>query len=150
ISFVRPSRVEKAVEDRNIHIGADRTVPTGEMVIANRGAANGAQGPDGGQQQVALGVLEFLAGLELIIEREHFRPLRKRFRNQAINVARGNSGLFLILDQDEIMLGGKAQNSRKIRERGLVIVLCVEQQQFRLRQIYIGKTQIQVRLEFVF
>src|ERR1700745_225006 len=97
------------------------------MVITNRGAANSAQVPDGGQQQVALGVLEFLAGLELIIEREHFRPLRERFRNQAINGARGSSVLFLILDHDEIMLGGKAEDRRKIRERGLVIVLCVEQ-----------------------
>src|SRR5262249_14735458 len=97
------------------------------MVIADGGSANRSQGSNCRKQQVTLGLLEFLTCLELVIEREHFRPLGKCFYNQAVDVIRRNSRLLLVLNQDEIMLCGKTEDGGKIRESGLVIVLRVEQ-----------------------
>ena len=71
--FACPRAEEKAIEDRNVHVYANRAVPTGNNWIADRRIANGAERPDVGKEQVAFRLLKFLRRLGLEFERRDFR-----------------------------------------------------------------------------
>ncbi len=128
--------------------------PTAPYQLSSCGSAgghltDGAQRAHVGQQQVALRLLKTLRGLILVVLGGNFGPVAECLIDQLATASGGGVSCALGLDQIELLLRGIAKHFRKGRQRGLIVVLGIEQQQLRLRQVGVGKAHVELRLELV-
>lgn len=83
-------------------------------------------------------------GLVLIILRSNLGTITECLIHQLIYRIGRRSQRRVGLDKFKVLLGGTSENLRELRQRGLVGVLRIQQQEFRLRQVGIRKADVEL------
>ena len=146
-------REEKAIKNWDAHIHADGAVPAGNKIVGKAAGAGAvrthrshscyAQSADSWEQLFVLGATELFRCLLIIGERLQIGTLLQRGIDEHVHIRRRWRRLRILIAQLVADLFFKAKDCREGGDGRIDVVLGIEEQQLGLRQIHLGKGQIQ-------
>ncbi len=133
-----------AVKDRYVKVEADGCIAILYLRLTVRNDAGRAENPDIRVVKGVFGANEFIRRALLQVNALEFRPVRKRLPDQAVDLA-GNGFGRRLLCEDEHRFTRYCQHCRKLRLCRLQRVFRLDQQEFGVLEIDVGKAYIQLR-----
>ena len=156
IRLLRSGRIKEAVEYWDLNIAAysaisivQRTRARSHRRISHRRISNRGQRANIGKEKISLCDLEFLGCLVLKLKREYFRPRGKSLSNQIVYTAGRRSQRICISYKLKSLQVRETEHHGERCISSILVVLRVQQQKLRLRQVYAGETVVQFGFQFV-
>ena len=138
---------ERTIEDGDVDVHADGTIPIGDMIVANGSFADNAKRAYRWAPEVVFGAAEFLRGFNFVLESSDFRALLQSLLDEREDIQRGGRDRGRLLDELKILFIRVAKNRGKRGERSLVMGMRFQKQELSACQVNPRETQIEFGLQ---